>query len=61
MQADLFNPPRAPIPAHREHGPWSLTPSNGGGYYIIWRFGRVFARGGAPMIDRRWKELTGWR
>lgn len=56
-QADLF-PPVAPMPPVREHGPWALTNSNGGGYLIIWRYGRVYARGGAPMIDAIWNHVA---
>lgn len=56
--ADLFNPPRSPLPPVREHGPWALTNSNGGGYYIIWRFGRVYARGGMTMLDAIWQRVS---
>ena len=49
------------MPPVRECGPWALTASNGGGYYIIWRFGRVYARGGREMLDAIWKRVTRWR
>lgn len=60
VQADLFHQwsvsPGALIPV-RTHGPWTLTPS-GGGYYIIWRFDRVYARGGRDMLDKIWERVT---
>lgn len=53
-----WNPsPGALIPS-RECGPWTLTPSNGGGYWIIWRYDRVYARGGRAMLDPIWQEVT---
>lgn len=48
---------RCPLPPMRERGPYTLTNSNGGGYLIIWRFERVFARGGAAMINELWDRL----
>jgi hypothetical protein len=64
VQADLFHrwqvSPGALIPV-REHGPWTMTNSNGGGYYIIWRFNNVYARGGRIMLDAIWNRVTGAR
>lgn len=35
-----------------------MTESNGGGYFIIWRYDRLQARGGLQMIERIWNDIV---
>lgn len=60
MTADLFwqwNPsPGALIPVKRA-GPYTVTPSNGGGFYVLWYYDRVRANGSRAMIDAQLSRL----
>lgn len=55
VTADLFwqwNPsPGALIPVERA-GPWTITPSNGGGFYVLWYYDSVRAHGTRATVEK---------
>ena len=61
MQGDLFwrwNPLPGNLFAVRSHGPFTMVDRGVGDGYAIWYGDKLHARGGAPMIDKIWKDLT---